>query len=326
MRIAVTGANGFVGTTLVRRLLCEHQVLAIDSLRYGPWRFDSSELSNMQTSTIDLRDDLDCKRVIVDFDPDAIVHLAAIHFIPECELDPSLAVSTNVLATVNLARSCPVGARFVLASSGAVYSPKTGPHDEATDDTIPSDVYGYTKLHAEQMVSYLAKKGSFDAVLVRLFNVIGPGETNPHLLPEIIHQLQSGAVPIRLGNTHPKRDYIYVGDVAAGFAATATGRIPQDDRIVLVNLGSGVSHSVDELIATLGEVCGRAIHVEVDPDRVRAVDRPDLCAGITRMRDWFGWEPQVTFAEALRRTWERPEIARDPESIFRPNRAPLTRS
>jgi UDP-glucose 4-epimerase len=316
MRVAVTGANGFVGTTLVRQLLGEHDVLAIDSLRYGPWRFAADELEFMETSTIDLRDSDACEDVINRFRPDAVIHLAAIHFIPECELDPSLAVSTNVQATVNLARCCPPGARFVLASSGAVYSPKVGPHDETFDETTPSDVYGYTKLHAEQLLTYFAIKRGFEAVLIRLFNVIGPGETNPHLLPEIIHQLQSGSEPIRLGNTHPKRDYVFVDDVAAGFAAAATGTFPAGEQVVTANLGSGISHSVDDVIATLGELRGRAIAVEVDPDRVRPVDRPDLCAGLGRLKTWFGWEPRVPFAEALRRTSERPEIARDPAQIF----------
>jgi UDP-glucose 4-epimerase len=316
MRIIVTGANGFVGTTLVRQLMHQHEVLALDSLRYGPWRFSQAELSSIETSTIDIRDSAACSAVVGDFDPHAVVHLAAIHFIPECEMDPALAVSTNVLGTVNLARACPTGARFVLASSGAVYSPKSGAHSEDSDDTTPSDVYGYTKLHAEQMVSYFARKREFEAVIIRLFNVIGPGETNPHLIPDVIHQVQQGVDPIRLGNTHPKRDYVFVDDVASGFRAAASSPLPAGERVVTANLGSGESHSVDDVLATLAVVRGAPINVETDPSRVRAVDRPDLRADIRRMRDYFGWEPNVPFAEGLRLTWDRPDVARDPESIF----------
>jgi UDP-glucose 4-epimerase len=316
MRVAVTGANGFVGTTLVRRLVPDHDVLAIDSLRYGPWRFDDDERAQIATSTIDLRDEDAVEHVLGGFDPEVVVHLAAIHFIPECEQDPGLAISTNVLATVNLLRSCPAGARFVVASSGAVYQPKVGPHDEDADVIEPSDVYGYTKLQTEQYVRYFGRRRGFDVGIVRLFNVIGPGETNPHLLPEIIQQIQAGVDPIRLGNTHPRRDYIYVDDVAAGFDAVATRPFPQGRSEVTVNLGSGESHSVDDVVAVLGEVRGHPIAVETDPARVRAVDRPDLRAGIDRIHSWFGWKPEVTFEDALRRTWERPEIARAPDEIF----------
>ena len=88
--------------------------------------------------------------------PDAIVHLAAIHYIPECEENPDLAVSTNVAGTVNLLNACHPGMRFVYASSAAVYAPAPGPHRE--DGSIaPADIYGWSKLHGEQYVKYFVE-------------------------------------------------------------------------------------------------------------------------------------------------------------------------
>ena len=223
-RILVTGGNGFVGREVVRLLYDEHAVCVADNLRSGPLRFNAGELSKFRFEPVDIVDAPLVSRIVADFAPDTIIHLAAIHYIPECEQDPLLAAEINIEGTLNLLLAAPCGARFVFASSGAVYHPDTKPHIEAKAILGPSDIYGYTKLHGEHYVSYLASQRNFSAVVVRLFNVVGPGETNPHLLPEIVAQLKAGRKILRLGNLWPKRDYIHVRDAARGFVAVALER------------------------------------------------------------------------------------------------------
>lgn len=310
MRIAVTGANGFVGAHVVRALVPGHDVLAIDNLRYGPWRFTAEERSRFASDTTDLRDGPSVLALIDRFRPEAIIHLAAIHFIPECERLPEDAVTINVQGTVNLLAACPDGCRMVYASTAAVYAPSDVAHTESRSAIGPMDVYGFTKLHGEDFVRYFSAQKGIQSVIVRLFNVIGPGETNPHVLPEIIRQLKAGARRLALGNVHPKRDYIYVQDVAEGFIAAATQDLREagSDGPIVANLGSGKSYSVKELVERLSDTIGDEISIGVDQGRVRLVDRPHLLADNTTMRTVFRWAPKYGIDDALRSIWLKPDF------------------
>ncbi len=308
-RILITGGNGYVGR-YVTRLLCQQATVCVaDNLRYGDWRFDSAEQSRLRLERLDIRDAEQVAVLMRSFDPDVIVHLAALHYIPECESDPSLAVATNVLGTVNLLASCTPRSRFILASSGAVYKPDDRPHREAEAALAPSDVYGRTKLHAEEFVADFASRCELKAVIVRLFNVVGPGETNPHLLPELVAQLKAGRSVVRLGNLTPRRDYIHVLDAAKGFAAVATGNGVDYGATIVVNLGTSRACSVIEIVEKIRAVSGIDFAIRQDDGRLRKVDRPFLAADISLMQQCFGWHPQQTIEDAIRDLWANPDLA-----------------
>lgn len=307
MRVLITGGAGFVGKELVRTLKAKTDVLVADLLRYGKpaWLTEPEGFGFRQ---VDIRDTEATRAVVEEFRPDVVVHLAAIHYIPECDAQPGNAVATNVTGTVNVLAACPPGTRFVFASSGAVYRPDDAPHQELVSAVGPADVYGFTKLNSEDYVRLFAAERGIPAAIVRLFNVIGPGETNPHLLPAIIAQLRTGADVIELGNTTPKRDYIDVIDAAEGFAAVALGTNSDGSRCEIVNLGSGKQYSVDEIVERMRKVLSLKFEVRQVASRMRAVDRPFLGADITRIKEVFGWTPKHDLDETLERTWANPEL------------------
>lgn len=312
MRLLITGGNGYVGRNLTRTLYRDHDVTVVDNLRSGASRFTPEESSLFQFVEADIRDFTSLRSVIAETKPEAVIHLAAVHYIPECEANPEEAIAINTLGTMNVARALNPGTRLIFISTAAVYAPEDQPHDETKSPIGPSDVYGYTKLHAEGYVRHFASSLKLDARIVRLFNVVGPGETNPHVLPAIFSQIRRGGHTIRLGNCTPRRDYVHVQDVAEGLAAV-TLRPQNGSNIDTVNLGTGTSYSVEDLVAKLSEIAGVRFEIETDKSRLRPVDRPFLSAAVTKIARDYGWTARFQIEDSLRQLWQDPDV---PEELF----------
>jgi UDP-glucose 4-epimerase len=140
--------------------------------------------------------------------------------------------------------------------------------------------------------------------VARLFNVIGPRETNPHLLPETIAQLHStplGCVKLRLGNLTTVRDYVDVRDVGRALLSMALGvRSSARDVPFALNFGGAQGVSGEQLVRSVAEVADREVAVSTDRTRLRTSDRPRLVADIRRARSALGWSPTIALKQSLR--------------------------
>jgi UDP-glucose 4-epimerase len=130
--------------------------------------------------------------------------------------------------------------------------------------------------------------------VLRIFNVIGPRETNPHVLPHLFESLR-GSDTVMLGNLDARRDYIHARDVARAILVVAA----RSHGLAVYNVGSGRSHSVVEIVELLRRKLARPVNVEVDPLRLRPSDRPLLLADIEKISMKLGWTPQIALEEAL---------------------------
>ncbi len=304
--IIVTGGVGYVGRELVRQLLADgcSNLHVIDSLACGEHRLQAMDTHRFTLHRVDLRDAPAVEKVLTSVAPSMVIHLAAVHYIPACEAAPGDAISINVAGTVNLLTACRGGVPFVFASTAAVYAPNDEAHVEALEAPGPIDIYGLTKLHGEKYVEYFHAVGNIRGAIVRLFNVIGPGETNPHLVPAIISQLGRREHRVKLGNLFPRRDYIDVSDAASGFMRIgmaipdAAGNGP-----VVSNLGTGKSYTVSEMVEQIGLAAGVRLEIAQDDSRVRKNDRPHLKASTARLSELTGWTPQVTLLQSLDKAW-----------------------
>lgn len=302
--ILITGGAGFIGSHLVERLVADGQpVHVVDDLSRGGagWLPDGVRLD-----VVDVRDTDGLRRVVEEAHAETVVHLAAMHFIPDVDGAPELARDVNVGGTralLDVLTDSPPQ-RLLFASTAAVYPDRTGTIAE-TCSPAPLDVYGETKLEGEQLVERFASS-STTVVLARIFNVIGRRETNAHVVPDLVGQLRGGSLSVKLGNLDSRRDYTDVRDVAEALRRLLA---VEGDAPATFNIGSGRSVSVAELVDVCELVLGRTIEIESDGRRFRTQDRAELVADAGLLRATTGWEPRWTLPETLADLLMRPDGA-----------------
>lgn len=294
--ILVTGGLGFVGSYVTRDLLDNGaDVHALDNGFTG-----SSELvpDAVKIHDVDIRHANKVNETVGKVNPNVIIHLAAIHFIPYCNDNPEEAFDVNVFGTRNIleaARDLDCLKRFVNTSTAAVYEPAPSPHVE--DEGIgPTDIYGRTKLVAEDEARLFSIDTGVPTASARLFNAYGTRETNSHLIPAILDQIKDGSRTVDLGNLSPSRDFIHASDVANALVTLAR---EFDSNYRAYNVGTGTEYSVREVVDAVNKVLDQDITIEQDQERVRESDRPHLQADISRLKSEFGWEPEHTLHDGL---------------------------
>jgi UDP-glucose 4-epimerase len=293
--VLVTGGAGFVGSHLCDRLTAAGcRISVLDNLSRGKREWIPAEATIYE---VDVRDREGVAKTFADARPDRVAHLAALHFIPAVDDAPDLAHAINVDGTRNVLDAARIHPpeRLVFASTAAVYANISEPLSEERAPA-PIDLYGRTKLAGEQLVEAFAEETGSSCVSVRLFNVMGPRETNPHVLPEIVEQLRNGANELELGNLDAERDFIDARDVAEALdALLAHGTLGA----AVYNVGTGTSVSVADIVRTCGEIMGREIPVRQVPDRMRSVERPMLLADASRINAAIGWRARRSLRDTL---------------------------
>jgi UDP-glucose 4-epimerase len=293
--VLVTGAAGFIGSALCRRLQSlGDEVVGYDNLTRGSRDFLPDDVRLVQG---DIRDQAKLTETIAASKPDCVVHLAAMHFIPDCIARPQETIDVNIEGTRSLLDSCRNQdvQSFVFASSAAVYAPTDRPCKEDVTPLAPLEVYGESKLAAERLVATFQAETGVSSTILRLFNAIGRNETNPHVVPHIFESLRDADV-VSLGNMAPCRDYVDTHDIADAIVAV-TDRL---EGLRTFNVGTGVAYSVEDIVELLRQILGRPIRVKQEPLRVRATERMLLVADIDNLRRATGWVPQLSLEDTLK--------------------------
>jgi UDP-glucose 4-epimerase len=298
MSVIVTGGAGFIGSMLCKLLVERNdEVVVIDNLRNGRREFIDALGQKVTLLEVDIRDTEKVSKIIKDVRPKSLCHLAAIHFIPYCNQHPLEAMDINVQGTLSVLEACKDAPleMVVVASTAAVYDICDVPCRE-TDIPLPLDIYGISKLTCEHLARLYTAQTEMPCNAARIFNAVGPNETNPHLLPQMINQLIRGQSTIELGNIEPCRDYIDTSDLAAALIHLLDRKQQGYD---VFNIGSGKEHSVKGIVKMCENILDRPIEIKQSPRLMRKVDRMHLCADIRKIKQATGWTPKIKFEETL---------------------------
>lgn len=297
-KILITGGAGFIGSAIIRHFQeAGHEIFVIDNLSFG--NRDFIDIPDDQFFQEDILDRESMFKLLASVQPNWVIHLAAIHFIPYCNQHPYESANINIQGTMNLLdASAAVGGveKVLFASTAAVY-PILDTAVKEGDALGPMDIYGVSKLAGERISQEFQQRSGIPTVICRFFNAFGPNETNPHLIPEVQDQVNAGKRTIDLGNVKPKRDFIHTYDMANAIDKLMTTEI---DGLEIFNLGRGIEYSVEDIVEAFERQLGEKITINVDPARVRKTERMHLLADVSKLKERTGWEPEWSIDDGIR--------------------------
>lgn len=303
--ILLTGGAGYIGAATADALIAAGmRVVILDDLSSGHVDTIPNEAS-FKTGGYGETDKV--AELLRDARIDVIVHCGAKSIVAESSEHPERYFANNVQASLNLLdAACNVGVkRFLFASSAAVYGAPTSSTISETTALNPVNPYGATKVAFELALRSYAEAHEMRAISLRYFNVAGSTERvrerhdpETHLLPRLLHAVETGASVELYGNDYATpdgsalRDYVHVADVAAANLAAVNYLL--NERTALghsaVNIGSGVGTSVKQAISAVERATKRTANVQVLPRRPG--DPPRLIADITRAVALLNWRPR----------------------------------
>ncbi|MGO8793589.1 MAG: NAD-dependent epimerase/dehydratase family protein [Candidatus Sulfotelmatobacter sp.] len=273
--ILVTGATGFLGRHLVAAL--QARGLSV--------RQHSSAAGDIARCSLPMEG------------IGQVFHLAGKSYVPESWRNPLAFYETNVMGAVNVLEHCRQNqAAFTLVSSYVYGQPQRLPISE-DHPLAAANPYAHTKILAEEAARFYEERFGLALVIVRPFNIYGPGQSGPFLIPSIVRQvLDSSVKEISVQDLRPRRDYVYVADAVDLLMATLRPGVRG-----VFNLGSGHSASVGEVAQLVNQAAGADKPV-VSSGEQRPGEIMDVVADTSRAEAELGWRPRTSLADGIAAT------------------------
>jgi nucleoside-diphosphate-sugar epimerase len=295
MRYVVTGAAGFIGSTLARTLESQgHEVVGVDVFTdYYDVAEKEENATGLDVRRLDLVEaDLELAGV------DGVFHLAGQPGVRSFgEAFPSY-VRGNVLATQPVFEACArAGVRVVFSSSSSVYGDTEAYPTPEDAEPRPISPYGVTKLTGEHLAYAYARAFGLDAVVLRYFTVYGPRQRPDMFFRRVCELLLTDGTFEIYGSGEQSRSFTYVDDAVTATIA-AMERAPGG---VVLNVGGGEEATMLEAIALLERVSGRTLDVRHVGAAKGDVSRTS--ADVTRIAELVGWSPETSLARGLDEMW-----------------------
>ncbi len=287
MRLLITGATGFVGASLACYFATHHhQVHILIRPDSNPWRL-KGYLDRLHRHFVDLRQPRHLKQIVSTLKPQVIIHTAAAGIYRNRHASPTTMIDTNFKGTVNL----------IQASENIPYQAFI--HTGSSVESNPQDIYAITKLAATQFAQTTARKLTKPIVTLRLFSPYGPLDDPRRLIPYAITQALSHQ-PLKLANPQAVRDFIFIGDVVAAYAAAINqaNRYPGE----IFNIGSGKQTTVQSIVTNIRSLTHSQSQINWHQAQASHQDIPHWQADITQTKRLLHWQPKTALTTGLKQT------------------------
>jgi len=295
MTLLVTGHLGFVGTYVMD-----------GSPAHG--------LVDAAGQAINLLDREAVRDAVQRLRPTAVIHLAAQSFVPEAFKNPIATYESNFIGTqilLEALRDAGFNGRFLFVSSADVYGSLDASELPATEQTAvkPNNPYAVSKIAAETLCGYWHRTEGMQIIIARPFNHIGPGQSTRFAIAdfsksvaEIKHGTRSNTLSV--GDLDVTRDFTDVRDVVAAYHALLEKGRPGE----IYNICSGIERHLGTTVASLAELAGVQINVQVDTARFRKASQPRAAGSNHKITQHTGWQPKIDWLVSLQDTltyWEQ---------------------
>jgi nucleoside-diphosphate-sugar epimerase len=281
MRVLIVGIDSFTGQHLKQHL-----------------EVQGNEIFGTTRISCDISNESDVKKVIKDFQPEGIVHLAGISFVGhENTLD---FYRVNVLGAENILKAArgTLVKKILLASSSVVYGNQAVPVYDESLVPHPVNHYGISKYAMEQMAKMYMN--DLPIVITRPFNYTGVGQSEQFLIPKIVAHYAQGKAEIELGNLNVQRELNDVSYVCEAYTRLLNSNVHSD----VVNISSGRATYLIEAIEHMNKIAGYEIRVTVNPKFVRSNEIPILKGSPDKLMRLIGVVEQCGFEQTLRTMYD----------------------
>jgi len=293
-KILITGATGFIGNYLTPELTKNHKIIGISKNK-----IKSSK--NFISSSADItKSNLKIKNQFTD-----IIHMAAYSDVNYCNLNPIKCYELNVKSTqrmLEIARK--KDSKFLFISSSHAYGNLIKQPISENALCNPSTHYASSKRMSEILCETYSKTYGLDIQIARIFSVYGPKSSKSNLIFNIINQMINNS-KIILGNTSPKRDFIFINDVITGLIKIINSKKKE---FQVYNIGSGKSTSIEDLVKNCSTVSNKKLKIISSKEKRRRNEIKDIRANISKMKKEFNWKPEISLKKGLEITYNHYKV------------------